>query len=98
MKPGAFIQNILVRSPVDNSTAWNGWNGENNACFAYAVGTVDPDAKTIQLLVMDTLTRTQKAFTGHIGDVVGVGRFTVKIVPSSGIYGPALFEADFDWS
>jgi hypothetical protein len=97
-KPGAFIQSILVRPPVENSTAWNGWSGEDNACFAYAVGVTDPNAKSIQLLVMDTKTRDQKAFTGHIGDVVSVGRFTIKITPSSGIYGPTLFEAGFYWT
>jgi hypothetical protein len=62
------------------------------------VGVTDPNAKTIQLLVMDTKTRDQKAFTGHIGDVVSVGRFTIKITPSSGIYGPTLFEAGFYWT
>ena len=97
-KPGAFIQSILVRSPVDNSHPWNGWVGDDNACFAYAVGLTDANAKTIQLLVMDTDTRAQKAFTGHLGDTVGVGRFTVKIAPSSGFYGPTLFEPGFYWN
>lgn len=97
-KPGAFIQNLLVRSPVDNSHPWNGWVGEDNACFAYAVGVIDPNAKTIQLLVMDTDTRAQKAFTGHLGDAVGVGRFTIKIMPSSGMYGATLFEPGFYWN
>jgi hypothetical protein len=62
------------------------------------VGVTDPNAKSIQLLVMDTKTRDQKAFTGHIGDVVSVGRFTIKITPSSGNYGPTLFEAGFYWT
>jgi hypothetical protein len=47
---------------------------------------------------MGTSTRTQKSFTGHMGDVVVVGRFTVKVMPSSGVYGPTLFEPGFYWN
>lgn len=62
------------------------------------MGLVDGSAKTIQLLVMDTSTRAQKSFTGHLGDSIVVGRFTIKVMPSTGMYGPTLFEPGFYWS
>jgi hypothetical protein len=48
------------------------------------------------LLVKETKTGVQKAFTGHLGEVVTVGRFTVKIAPSYSRT-KAAFEVDIYW-
>jgi hypothetical protein len=45
----------------------------------------------------DTKAGAQKAFTGHLGEVISVGRFTVKINPPDGRT-TAAFEVDIYWA
>lgn len=93
--PGVFVGRLLM-DPADR---WPGpWTSQTefSVCIWAEVGTVDYGAKTVQLLMKDTKTGAQKGFTGHLGEVVNVGRFTVKVaLPTGGT--AAVFEVDIYW-
>lgn len=95
-QPGVLVGRLLM-DPADR---WPGpWTSQTEfggLCMWAEVGTVGYTAKTVQLLMKDMATGAQKAFTGHLGEVVTVGRFTVKIAPPHGRTA-AVFEVDIYW-
>lgn len=95
---GAMVFAILMENQNDGPT-WNGQSEDDANCFAYTMGTVNFTAKTAQLLMRDTADGAQKAFTGHLGDVVSLGRFTIKVDPPDPAYGSkVVFEVDIYWA
>ena len=95
---GAEVFAILMEN-LKADGPWNGQSEDNANCFAYAMGTADFAAKTVQLLVRDTADGVQKAFTGHLGDVISLGRFTLKVEPPDGAYGSqVVFQVGIYWA
>lgn len=78
---------------------WNGQNADSNVCIAYAMGTVSLTAKTAQLLMRDTQDGVQQTFTATLGQVISLGRFTIRTDPPNSAYGPSVaFEVDICWA
>lgn len=95
---GTFVQAILIENQGAD-TPWNGQSADLNSCFAYTLGTISFSAETVQVLIRDTEKGVQKAFTGHLGDVIRLGRFTVKVDPPNSAYGSSVvFEVDIYWA
>lgn len=96
-RPGVLIGELLM-DPADRLPGpWTGQTEFGGLCVWAEVGTVDYAARTVQLLMKDTNAGAQKAFTGHLGEVISVGRFTVKINPLDGRTA-AAFEVDIYWA
>ncbi len=96
-QPGVHVGRLLM-DPADRWPGpWTSATEFGGLCMWAEVGTVDYTAKTVQLLMRDTKKGSQKAFTGHLGEVVTVGRFTVKIDPPDGRTA-AVFEVDIYWA
>ena len=96
-QPGVLVGDLLM-DPADRWPGpWTGATEFSPMCVWAEVGKVDYAAKTVQLLMKDTKTGAQKAFTGRVGDVVSVGRFTVKIDPPRANTA-AQFEVDIYWA
>jgi hypothetical protein len=67
-----------------------------DGCLWAEAGSVDYQAKSVQLLMKDTRAGVQRAFTLHLGEVISVGRFTVRIAPRKGA--GAGFDVDVNWA
>jgi hypothetical protein len=67
-----------------------------DGCLWAEVGSVDYQAGSVQLLMKDTRAGVQRAFTLRRGEVISVGRFTVRIAPRNG--GGAGFDVDVNWA
>lgn len=95
-RPGVLVGDL----PMDPADRYPGpWTSQTEfgVCMWVEVGVVDYTAKTVQLLMKDTKTGSQKAFTGRMGETVSVGRFTVKIGPPHGRTA-AEFEVNVYWA
>ena len=96
-QPNVLVGDLLM-DPADRWPGpWTAATEFSPMCVWAEVGTVDYQAKTVQLLMKDTKTGAQKAFTAHVGETVSVGRFTVKIDPPHGRTA-AEFEVGIYWA
>ena len=87
---------------MDPADRWPGpWTAQTqlaDGCLWVEVGTVNYRAKTVQLLMKDTRVGVQRALTGHLGEVIALGRFTVRIDPPNRTHSTAAsFEVDIYW-